>query len=169
MPKDRETELFYRVDEKDKVLGFIARKEAHRNKEFIHRSVYIVIRNTQDQILFQKRSSYKDTYPNHLALGVAGHVTYGQTYEEAAVREVEEELGEKAKVRFILGILLDMPTETEFCQVFESERLNKLKFDFDPDEVQGTAWINPNEIRKLVLKNRITPDTLMILKALNYI
>lgn len=169
MPRDKEAELFYHVDEADRPLGSITRKEAHRNKEFIHRSVYIVIRNGQNQLLFQKRSSSKDTYPNHWALGVAGHVTYKQTYEDAAVREVQEELGEKVKVKRISSVLLEMPGETEFCTIFESEDLNKAEFNYDTDEISEIAWISPDKINNFVLENDITPDTLIVLKVLNYI
>ena len=169
MPKDRESELFYRVDEKDNVLGFITRKEAHRNREIIHRSVYVLVRNIQGQLLFQKRSPNKDTYPGHWALGVAGHVTYGQTYEEAAVREVQEELGEKVEVKPILITIMEMPSETEYCAIFESGTLNKSTFNHDADEVSETMWVDSNKIKDFTDKNVTTPDTLIVLKMLGYI
>jgi len=169
MPKDRETELFYHVDEVDKPLGSISRKEAHRDKKLIHRSVYIVITNSQNQLLFQKRSSNKDTHPNYWALGVAGHVTFNQSYEESAVREVAEELGKKVKVNFITSILLKMPEETEFCSIFEAERLDIKSFDYDRDEVSRLRWVDPKELEMFIHKNPITPDTLAVLTKLNYI
>ncbi len=169
MPKDRETELFYHVDDTDKPLGSITRKEAHNNKEFIHRSVYIVIRNSQNQLLFQKRSPNKDTYPNHWALGVAGHVTFRESYEESAVREVEEELGKKVKVNFIVSTLLKLPEETEFCSIFEAEKLEAKSFNYDRDEISELGWIDPKELEMFTHKNPVTPDTLMILTKLGYI
>jgi len=169
MPKDRETELFYHVDGSDNPLGSITRKEAHSNKELIHRSVYIVIRNSQNQLLFQKRSSHKDTYPNHWALGVAGHVTFGQSYEESAIREVGEEIGKNVKVSFVTSMLLKMPEETEICSIFESEKLDLEKFNYDKDEVSKLKWIDLKDLAMFIRQNSMTPDTLTVLAKLGYV
>ena len=169
MPKDRETELFYHVDEADRLLGSITRKEAHSNKELIHRQVYIIIKNSQNQILFQKRSPHKDTHPNRWAVGVAGRVTYGQSYEKAAIREVREEIGKRVKVNFITSMLIKMPEETEFCSIFEGEKLDIKSFNYDRDEISRLKWISPKELEMFIRKNPITPDTLTVLTKLNYI
>ncbi len=45
------------------------------------------------QVLLQKRSRRKDSYPGLWDVSAAGHVSAGETVEEAALRETEEEIG----------------------------------------------------------------------------
>ena len=108
MPYDDQTELFYLVDKNDKVLGFTARKQAHKDRSKIHRSVDVVATNSSKQILLQKRSKHKDTFPGFWTISASGHVTYGQTYEQAAKREIEEELGIHPPLRYVAKELYDM-------------------------------------------------------------
>ena len=49
------------------------------------------------QLLLQKRSLQKDSYPGCYDISSAGHVPAGSNYLDSAVRELEEELGIKAR------------------------------------------------------------------------
>ena len=56
--------------------------------------IFIIRRSTEGyEVLLQKRSQDKDAYPGCYDISSAGHVSAGQTYIEAALRELEEELG----------------------------------------------------------------------------
>jgi len=84
------------VDENDNVIGEEERKVIHE-KGLLHREVRVWFVTPNNEIIFQHRSKSKDTLPNLLDISVAGHVEIGDSYEEAAVREVEEETGVKIK------------------------------------------------------------------------
>ncbi len=56
------------------------------------RSVHIWIVNDNNELLLQKRSPYKTTFPNLWAVSVSGHVMAGETSIQAVIREVKEEL-----------------------------------------------------------------------------
>ena len=62
MPLDDPNELFYLVDVNDEVIGSIKRSEAHGDKTKIHRAVYVLVTNDNNQMLFQRRSLKKDLY-----------------------------------------------------------------------------------------------------------
>ena len=47
------------------------------------------------KIIFQHRAKDKDTFPDLLDATVGGHVEIGQSYEETAIKESEEETGVK--------------------------------------------------------------------------
>jgi isopentenyldiphosphate isomerase len=66
--------------------------EAHRDGLW-HRSAHIWMYNHQNELLLQLRSPKKFLYPNVWDISVAGHVNTGETPEEAAVREIHEEIG----------------------------------------------------------------------------
>jgi len=84
------------VDENDNIIGTEERKVIHE-KGLLHREVRAWLVTPNNEIIFQHRSKTKDTLPDLLDISVAGHVEIGDSYEEAAVREVEEETGVKIK------------------------------------------------------------------------
>jgi len=84
------------VDENDNIIGEEERKVIH-DKGLLHREVRVWFVTPDNEIIFQHRSKSKDTLPDLLDISVAGHVEIGDSYEEAAVREVEEETGVKIK------------------------------------------------------------------------
>ncbi len=94
------SEYFWVVDEEDHVIGKETREKCH-NTKLIHRSVYIFLNNSKKGIFIQKRSMMKDLYPGYYTGSASGHVTFGETYDKAALRELEEELGVKAQLKRI--------------------------------------------------------------------
>lgn len=87
-------EIFDLVDQDDNVIGTATRDECHKNN-LRHRAVHILVFNPKGELFIQKRSKTKDVFPGLLEGSASGHVSSGETYEEAAVRELEEELGIK--------------------------------------------------------------------------
>ncbi len=94
------SEYFWVVDKEDQVMGKETREKCH-NTQLIHRSVYVFLNNSKKGIFIQKRSMMKDLYPGYYTASASGHVNYGETYDHAALRELEEELGIKAHLRKI--------------------------------------------------------------------
>jgi isopentenyl-diphosphate Delta-isomerase len=68
------------------------KSEAHK-KGLFHATVHIWFYTATGEVLFQKRSATKETFPNYWDVSVAGHVLAGETIEDAALREVKEEIG----------------------------------------------------------------------------
>ena len=103
---DLHTEQLYVVDESDKVIGQESRDIIHK-KGLLHREVHVWVYNDKNEILFQRRSPTKETHPNLLDASAGGHVDMEDTYESAAIHELEEETGIKATdadLRFIKKI-----------------------------------------------------------------
>lgn len=57
-----------------------------------HSEVHIWVVNYNGDILLQRRSYSKESWPGMLSISSAGHVTSGETALEAAIRETNEEL-----------------------------------------------------------------------------
>lgn len=77
------------VDENDNVLGEVSREKAH-TEGLWHRIAVVYLLNGKGEILIQER---KDSPGFGLDHSSAGHVDVGETYKEAASRELGEELG----------------------------------------------------------------------------
>jgi isopentenyl-diphosphate Delta-isomerase len=80
------------VDSHDRILGRDTRANIHRN-HLIHRGVHVLVVNTLGEILVQLRSPRLDTHPGYLDASAGGHVQSGESYRQAAGRELLEELG----------------------------------------------------------------------------
>lgn len=94
------TEYLDIVDEQGNPTGlFKERTLVHRDGD-LHRTshVWIVRRKEGElQILVQKRSENKDSFPGCYDISSAGHIPAGAGFEDSAVRELAEELSIAAK------------------------------------------------------------------------
>ena len=68
------------------------KSEAHQ-KGYFHSTVHVWFYTSNGEVLLQKRGADKQTFPNYWDVSVAGHVGAGEAIEEAALREVKEEIG----------------------------------------------------------------------------
>ncbi|MBT4124186.1 MAG: NUDIX domain-containing protein [Candidatus Pacebacteria bacterium] len=168
MPYDNQSELFYLVDEQDKVLGSVSRKKAHQDRSKIHRSIGIVLTNSLNQVLLQKRSEHKDTYPEFWTLSASGHVTYGQTYKQAAEREVEEELGIKTSLEFVSKKLQTYVDEQEYSAIF-SGVIEEKPSKFDRTEVSKVEWVDIDKLLEFIKNHDVSPCCIETLKIIGYL
>ncbi len=168
MSQYNRNEQFYLVDKKDRLIGKISRSKAHSSSQHIHRSVCILILNNKSQLLLQKRSENKDTYPGYWTLSVTGHVTYGQTYLQAAKRELLEELSLKAPLKHLTKMLLSLPNETECSTIYQAVIAN-TNIVPDSQEISNILWVDISQLYEFTRKNPITPDALLVLQTLKYL
>ena len=91
--KDNSQEIFPLVDEQGQVIGKATRGECHSGSRLLHPVVHLHVFNSQGEVYLQKRPEWKDIQPGKWDTSVGGHIDYGETPEEALVREVREELG----------------------------------------------------------------------------
>ena len=98
-------ELLDIVDENGTPTGqTIDREEAHR-LGIRHRTSHVWLARKHDgkiQVLLQKRSRNKDSYPGCYDISSAGHIPAGQGFVESALRELREELGIEAKAEELI-------------------------------------------------------------------
>lgn len=137
------------VDRNDTIVGAGPSREAHE-KGIIHRVIRIYLYNSKGELLIQKRADHIRSNPGMWTESVAGHVDVGETYHQAAVREMKEELD-------ISGVDL-----TELKKIYTEEKdAHKLKKRFttlytgryegevhlDPNEVSQVRWTSPEAFR----------------------
>ena len=154
---DPQDELLTQVDKHNKVIGPIARGEAHSGG-FYYRTIYVLVKNSHGRILLQQRSSTKDLYPSCWDLSVGGHVSYGDSYLNTAIRELREELGLSARpqdLTFLKEILVTLPSSFEFFHVFEYHLKPTDKLILATEEVSNTRWV---KIQELINWIKISPS-----------
>ena len=162
-------ELFDIVDELNQVTGQGTRREIHEGS-LRHRAVHMFLVNKHGAVLLQKRSLWKDRQPGKWDSSAAGHLDAGESYEEAAVRELKEEnrqlrsrlpsvkeqLKEAEEQQRLLNENYDLRVEVEYL----TESLNSER-DFSSRLLEGIGAVLdfldrhlPEQFRPLVEKAR---------------
>ena len=133
------------VDEEDNLIGRASREECH-SKRLIHRSVYIFVLNSEGKLLLQKRSMSKDLYPGYYTGSATGHVDYGESYEEAAHRELKEELGIDGQLHYLGKFRTVSKEENEisalYVMLFDGE------FEFNKEEITKCLFEDIDEVKR---------------------
>lgn len=155
------------VDENDRIVGYKTRKECHNSPHIIHRAVDIVLFDTHNNILLQKRSMQKDTYPGYYTVSASGHIDKDESYEDAARREMEEELGiEKTRPLKLMHVgtyIVRLEHEAEMTSLFRGVYEGSIAPAHD--EVESVQYVSPQKLSSL--KKEITPGALVALQKLN--
>ncbi|MGW3388262.1 NUDIX hydrolase [Streptomyces cinereoruber] len=145
-----------RVDEQDRVVAVVGRDEAVR-RGWLHRIAVTVCRDREGRILVQRRSEHLARFPGHYEVASGGAVAVGESYEEAASRELAEELGVQAPVRFVVKFLNRDGLSPHWLAVHEAVLFDDP--DPDPAEVTWHGWLSESELLRSMEENLFTPDS----------
>jgi 16S rRNA (adenine1518-N6/adenine1519-N6)-dimethyltransferase len=113
-------ERFPVVDKNDRIVRYASRSEVHGNN-LRHRAIHILISNPIGEVYLQQRSRWKDRHPLRWDSSAAGHVVAGESYDETARRELEEELGITVPLKKISKLPASKRTDQEFVWVYRGE------------------------------------------------
>jgi isopentenyl-diphosphate delta-isomerase len=100
------SEILDVVNDNDEVIGQAKRDRVHR-EGLVCRLIYVCFYTANREVILQKRSTTKKNDPGKLTTAVSGHVSSGQDYLEAAVRETLEETGVEVQAEDLrsLGVI----------------------------------------------------------------
>jgi isopentenyldiphosphate isomerase len=161
-----QNEIFEIFDEHDCLTGVARRSECHGNPGLIHRTAHVVVYHPDGRILLQRRSMNKDIQPGKWDTAVGGHVMPGETYEQAAVREMAEELGlpETTPLKFLFDSRIRNNIESENVRVFSA--VSAGPFNFHKEEIDEVAFRNIQELKQTKNRRTFTPNLVQELDRL---
>ena len=163
-------ELLDIVDEQGIPTGETIERTLAHEQGILHRTSHVWIMREKKgriQVLLQKRSEEKDSYPGCYDISSAGHIPAGVDFLPSAIRELEEELG------------LSVPQEVlvycgqrrfQFQQIFHGKLFHDnqvsniylLWLDKEPEEfllqkeeVSAVRWFDFQDCIQQVEKNTI--------------
>lgn len=124
------------VDENDEVVGQAPRGEATA-RGLRHRCVFIEARDASGRLFVHRRTPTKLVFPSHYDMFVGGVVGAGESYDEAALREAEEELGVSGLSRPepLFTFLYESAEHTWWSAVYQV----RCELPVDP-QVEEVAW-----------------------------
>ena len=147
-------ELFDVVNEDDEVIGRQPRSLVHA-KGLRHRAAHVLVFNSNGKVFLQLRSMSKDNNPGVWDSSCSGHVDAGETYTEAAVRELMEEIGltVKSPLEPLFKINACEETDQEFVWVYRTQ--SEGPFALNTDEIDEGRWLTQDDVTTALLE---TPE-----------
>ncbi|MEW5801783.1 MAG: NUDIX domain-containing protein [bacterium] len=154
----KETEEYFEiVNQQGEILGVAPRSVCHGNPALIHRVIHVLVFNHDGKLLLQKRSLNKDIQPGKWDTSVGGHLAVGESFEEAAYREMKEELSiQDVPIRSLYQYIWRSEVETELVKTFI------CRFDgqiiYDRNEIEDVRFWDMDSLLSRVDTGPFTPN-----------
>ena len=155
-------EIVLIVDVDNNETGSAPRYEM-RSRGLPHRAAYILVFNSREELFVQKRTMSKDIYPGYYDVAAGGVVMAGESYDHAAARELEEELG-----------IMDAPLSSHFTFRYDDDsnlvwgKVYSCTYEGDiilqEEEIESGFFMTPEKVLALSETEPFTPDGLYVLK-----
>lgn len=146
------------VDERDRPLAVLPLSEVRR-QSLRHRAILVLFYNPDNKLYLQRRRSTKILYPGRWDLSATGHVQAGEAREEAAIRELREELGVSVEsLTFWRALPATPDTGYAFLTIFSAGRRPETPRP-NPDEISEGLFVDRDELAWLAAEYResLTP------------
>ena len=137
------------VNEDNKVIGNTSKDEIYE-KKLNHRIVHIIVINPKTkEIYWQKRSESKSFLPGFYCTSAGGHVQSGESYFEAATRELKEEIGLEVSIIDAGEMIFESDNHKRFIRIYVAYAQNG--FNFEDGEVAEGEFLSFEKADKLIL------------------
>lgn len=169
-------ELFEILNEDGSRTGILKEREkVHEDGDLhgaVHMWLYRVTKDKKIEVLLQRRSDNKDSYPGLLDTSSAGHLDPGEDFLEGGLRELKEELGVIARpeeLEYIKQIHFE-GTDYFYGKKFHNREIVNIyllevkpdrEFVLQPEEVSEVFWMDCEEVADQVQDSKkfcIIPD-----------
>lgn len=158
-------ELLDVVNEHDEVIDRQWRSVIYAQRaHYTIRGVWLFLMNNQGQLWIPRRAAHKKMLPLALDGSACGHVGAGESYEEALIRETQEELTIDLKqhaykeIGYIKPQIFDVPA---FVKVFQLST-NDVP-DYNRADFFEYYWLTPEEIMQKIAQGDLAKSYLPII------
>ena len=148
--------------------GIVSREKAHRDG-IRHRTAHVWVAREEKgriQVLLQKRSANKESFPGMYDTSSAGHIPAGCEPLDSALRELREELGIEAgegQLCYIGAICNRYEAQfrgkifrdNEYCSVYlYREPLDAESLHLQAEDVERVDWFDLEQVREEIEHSR---------------
>ena len=163
------SEAIIGVDESDNEVRAVSKVEAHHSSGILHRAFSVLLFDSNNRLLLQKRASHKVTFPNVWANSCCSHPLYSESERElgdalgvkrAAIRKLKQELGiSESQVpisdfNFMTKMVYSSRMNEEWIER-EIDHILVIKADVDVNinnnEVSEIKWVSQEELEAMLV------------------
>ena len=163
------SEAIIGVDESDNEVRAVSKVEAHHSSGILHRAFSVLLFDSNNRLLLQKRASHKVTFPNVWANSCCSHPLYSESERElgdalgvkrAAIRKLNQELGiSESQVpisdfSFMTKMVYSSRMNEEWIER-EIDHILVIKADVDvkinENEVSEIKWVSQEELEAMLV------------------
>lgn len=147
------------IDDIGNILGPIPISQANSDPKYLHLEVAVLIVDDSCRILLQQRSLTKKVAPGIWTVTAAGHVTFGDTVDNSAHRELSEEMGiDVDKLVPILQLRENAPKESHLTHWYIG-KYQGGEVRVQQSEVAQFIWISQAEFSDFCNDNIVSRHT----------
>ncbi len=148
------------VDESNRVLRRACRREV-RGRNLLHRGVGIFCFDSRGRIYVHARTETKDIFPGMYDMLVGGVVSSGETYGDAARRELAEELGVSGpEPEYLFTHLYLGDRNRAWIQVYRVVWDGAIRHQ--AEEIAWGAWMEESGLPRMIAEKPFVPDGLEV-------
>jgi len=156
------------VNNDDQIIGYKDKEQAYKEGAML-RSIQVFVYNPKKELFIQKRAKNKLRYPNYFCTSVAGHIEPAENYQQAAIRELNEELGLKKikNLKFVTKEKTPVGENSYAMTAFFTIETDEL-ITLQKEEIDSGNFYTIKEIKQLILKGSLfTPGFLYFFNKLH--
>ena len=143
------------VDQDDQKLGLMEKQQAHV-AGLLHRAFSVFVFNSKGELMIQQRAASKYHSPTLWTNTCCSHPRDNETYEQAAHRRLEEEMGFDCELEYKFNFIYKAHLENDLIE-HELDHVFIGTFDdepkLNPDEVMAYRWVELDDLKKDMEKN----------------
>ncbi len=146
-------ELIEEVDWNDNVLKIRPKREL-KQERFLHRGVVIIPKSEDNKFILCRRAKHKFPFPDVWCCAIGGHVRLNEAYEQAALREMKEEIGIETELIKVAKVKYNGEKEKVIHEVYTTkDNLDINSLNCDPEEIQFLKSFTIKEISEMIQQN----------------
>jgi 8-oxo-dGTP pyrophosphatase MutT (NUDIX family) len=133
-----------------------------RARRLPHRSTYILVLNRRGELFVHLRTATKDVYPSHWDVCVGGVLAAGESFDEGAARELDEELGVSAPLERLFDLRYEDAANVVHGMVYRAT--HDGPFRLQPEEIVRGEFMSFGAIALRARRGPFCPDGLVVLE-----
>ena len=161
MPPDPGDDLVDVLDDDGRIVGQTTRREM-RARRLPHRSTYILVFNRRGELFVHLRTATKDVWPSRWDPCVGGVVAAGESFDDGAARELEEEIGVSAPLERLFPLVYADATTSVHGMVYRTT--HDGPFRLQPEEVVRGEFVALDDVGARAAREPFCPDGLLVVR-----